>query len=379
MSPENELELSFYRELSPLDKKNKIFLVQDIRTGLVFVKKVLTKADVSVYESLSKAAVSGIPRIKAVIRDDDTSIVIEEYIGGRNLREILKEHKFTEDEAAGVACSLCKILSRLHSMNPPVIHRDIKPSNVLIAGDGKPWLIDFDAAKRFYPGKSRDTELIGTAGYAAPEQYGFRSSGPETDIYGLGVLLNEMLTGKLPVEEISDGPLKSVIEKATAMDPDLRYKSAGEMLKAVESAVRPKSCAAKPEKTAAEPREVIIKSKRPDSSGRKYPLPGLDSDRLSVKIASAVGYVFLATALLSTEIESDGVVLTGSRLWLNRICMVLAVFGVITYLNNWKGIKNRFPTAVTGKRGKGSAFLGAALIFAVPVLICVIIERIVYI
>ena len=139
---------------------------------------------------------SGIPQIFYCAEENGTLILIEEYIKGSSLSKILDSSDFfSETEAAALIIRLCDILSPLHSLNPPVIHRDIKPTNILISSDGVPKLIDFNAAKQVLSEKTRDTILMGTVDYAAPEQYGFRQSDPRTDIYALGVLLNRILIG----------------------------------------------------------------------------------------------------------------------------------------------------------------------------------------
>ena len=75
--------------------------------------------------------------------------------------------------------------------------------------------------------------LLGTQGYAAPEQYGFGSSNIQTDIYGVGVLLNMLLTGKLPGNTMSDGPFSDIIKKSTQLRPDDRYQSIDDLKHAI--------------------------------------------------------------------------------------------------------------------------------------------------
>lgn len=88
---------------------------------------------------------------------------------------------------------LCEILEKLHSVTPPIVHRDTKPSNIIITNYEHVVLLDFNAAKYFADTDTADTILLGTKGYAAPEQYGFGSSTPQTDIYALGILLKELV------------------------------------------------------------------------------------------------------------------------------------------------------------------------------------------
>ena len=97
-------------------------------------------------------------------------------------------------------------------------------------------LIDYNAAKFERNDKSTDTVLLGTFGHAAPEQYGFGTSGPQADIYALGVLLNLMLCTKLPSEEIysANRKIKKIIEKCTQMNPKDRYSNVSALKKELE-------------------------------------------------------------------------------------------------------------------------------------------------
>ena len=119
---------------------------------------------------------------------------------------------------------LCQILKPLHEYDPPIIHRDIKPSNLILDSQNHLFLIDFDASKNYNPDKSRDTVLMGTEDYAAPEQYGFLQSSERTDIFSVGVLANKMLTGVLPSESRPVGPFQSIISKCLSIDPQDRYQ-----------------------------------------------------------------------------------------------------------------------------------------------------------
>ena len=118
---------------------------------------------------------------------------------------------------------------------PPILHRDIKPSNIIRTSDGRICLLDMNAARRADPLKKEDTELIGTVGYAAPEQYGFGASSVQTDIYAAGVLLNELVTGVLPKDRMPRGRLGKIIKKCTRIDPKDRYRSVKELQSALAS------------------------------------------------------------------------------------------------------------------------------------------------
>ena len=121
--------------------------------------------------------------------------VLEEYIQGDTLSFLLGGGPLSPAEARDITGQLCEALWALHSIG--AVHRDVKPENVIMRGN-EAVLIDFDAARIFKSENSNDTRVLGTTGYAAPEQYGISQSDSRADIYSLGVLLNVMLTGGIP-------------------------------------------------------------------------------------------------------------------------------------------------------------------------------------
>ena len=204
--------LSSYKEIAVLNAEHGVTLVQDTTSGIVYVKKILTIYNAEVYRTLKNHPVPGIPEIIEMVEEDDRLIVIEEYIGGQTLRAILDNgNLFPEEEAVRIVEQVCVIVNDLHSADPPIIHRDIKPSNIICTPDGSIRLLDMNAARKVVTGKSEDTQLIGTVGYAAPEQFGFGASTVQTDIYAIGVLLCELMTGVLPKERIPRGRIGRII------------------------------------------------------------------------------------------------------------------------------------------------------------------------
>nr|WP_304576464.1 protein kinase [uncultured Clostridium sp.] len=129
----------------------------------------------------------------------------------------------------GYIINLCSILDILHNQNPPVIHRDIKPSNIMIDNNGVLKLIDFDVSRVYREERNMDTHILGTKGYASPEQFGFEQTDCRSDIYSVGVLINVLTTGKHIKEKLNDGRLKGIIEKCTSISPDNRYSSVKEL------------------------------------------------------------------------------------------------------------------------------------------------------
>lgn len=236
----SELRLSFYKDIAILNEAHGVYLVQHVESKNIFVRKSMRVYDRRVYAYLMRADIAGIPKIVELVEIDGTLHVIEEWIPGRSLREVLVEQgAFSEQTALDHLKTLCQILRSLHALSPPIVHRDIKPSNIILTPTGHPYLIDFNAAKEVSSRQARDTVLIGTCGYAAPEQYGFRASEPTADIYALGVLFNEMLTGGKPREISAGEPWGDVIARCVQMDPAARYPDADALLLALSEHHRP--------------------------------------------------------------------------------------------------------------------------------------------
>lgn len=230
MKLEDQVLLSFYQDISPLADNPRIMLVRHVETGQIYVRKKLSLENREIYRLLQTQQVSGIPRIHLLVETEQELIIIEEYISGLSLDAYLqKEGVLNEKDAIYVMLQLCHTLQALHSFQPPLIHRDIKPSNVILTADMRAILIDFDAAKTYSEQKQRDTVLLGTVDHAAPEQYGFRQSDARTDIYGLGIMMNVMLTGKHPVNEMAAGKMGNIIEKCIMVNPNKRYKNVMEV------------------------------------------------------------------------------------------------------------------------------------------------------
>lgn len=103
-------------------------------------------------------------------------------------------------EVLDIGIQLCIVLDYLHSHQPPIVFRDLKPSNIIRTSTGQLYLIDFGIARYFKPGQARDTMALGSVGYAAPEQYGKAQTTPHADIYSLGAVLHQLLTGRDPSE-----------------------------------------------------------------------------------------------------------------------------------------------------------------------------------
>ena len=228
-----------YDELYTLNNTGTVTLVKDKTTGELFVRKLLKVYDLSIYDFLTKTKPPGIPLVRSFDETPDGLLVVEEYVNGRTLANIIEDEGPPDfDVAIDYLIRLCQILEPLHSNTPPIVHRDIKPSNILITNQDEVYLLDFNAATRFNDDKDRDTVLIGTTGYAAPEQYGFKASDPSADVYALGRTAQELFTGEKSFPESYDGPLSEIIKKCLELSPSDRFHDASDLLRAIRKQTR---------------------------------------------------------------------------------------------------------------------------------------------
>lgn len=178
---------------------------------------------VTAYEVLCDYRCNSLPLVYDVIALEDGQIVLEEYIDGITLADKMEEERFRYRDASHIIRRVCEALGLLHEHR--LVHRDVKPDNVMVTPDGRVTLIDLNISRRITDA-TRDTVIMGTVGYASPEQLGLSQSDPRTDIYAVGVMLNVMLTGKHPSEQLARGRAGRIVRRCTRINPDERYQSA---------------------------------------------------------------------------------------------------------------------------------------------------------
>lgn len=227
-----------------------VYKVEHIEFGTILAIKQVSKNQHIKFDFLAEANIlmklehPMLPKIVDVVEDDDFLYVVEEYIEGKNLKEILKKvEKISEDVGVKWFEEIAECLSYLHSQKPnPIIYRDMKPSNIMVQEDGSLKLIDFGIAREFKSDATDDTTYIGTKGYAAPEQAGKTQSDARTDIYGLGVTMYHLLSGKSPYDlnnnfvpirqlnpNLSKG-IEHILLKCLQKDSQKRYQTCGELI-----------------------------------------------------------------------------------------------------------------------------------------------------
>lgn len=204
-------------------------------------------------QMLAKLSHPNLPAISDYFSEGGKQYLVMEYVDGETLEDKLARTQGFLDEASVVewALQICDVLGYLHSQQPAVIFRDLKPSNIMVDRTGRVKLIDFGIARIFKPGQSGDTQVMGTPGYAAPEQYGKAQTDPRSDVYSLGVTLHRLLTKYDPADTPFNlptvrslnprvsSPMAAVIDRATRTDAAARYQSVREMRSALQAPAAP--------------------------------------------------------------------------------------------------------------------------------------------
>lgn len=185
---------------------------------------------VAAYTTLCALSCDNLPQVYDVIDTEDGQTVLEEYVDGITLAELAQGERIGYSQARRILRGVCHALSVLHKNG--YVHRDVKPENVLVRPDGGAVLVDLNISRKVAVAR-RDTVIMGTVGYASPEQLGLTQSDARTDVYACGVLLNVMLTGKHPSERLARGRAGRIVRRCTAVNPDDRYQTAHKLAEAL--------------------------------------------------------------------------------------------------------------------------------------------------
>lgn len=326
-----EYKLSTYQDYGPLGNKEHIHLVRNKISGKISVKKNLGKEQREIIEFRKKNVCVYFPEILEVIENEEQMIVIEEYIEGITLEDYMMGKALPENEAVKIARQICEALRLLHSAVPMIVYRDLKAENVMLTSEGNIKLVDFDISRKYQEGKKRDTRLLGTAEYAAPEQFGYFQTDNRTDIYAFGVLFNYMLTGKFPVEFMTESIYEEIIRKCVELEPGKRYQSVDEILSLLPVLEAEKNLNEEVEKVQEEKDLTWI-------------LPGFRTKKLQNMIIAICGYGFILWFGVTVEfMDANDVIYPAAKLWLNRIMFTIAQFAAVLFNFNYRGILGKIP------------------------------------
>ncbi len=182
---------------------NRLVAVKEMSQRGLTEQEALEATEAFKQEAMMLAALlhPHLPRIYDHFLENGRWYLVMDFIEGQTLEDYLEKQpgqRLPLQEAFEYAIQLCSVLDYLHTRQPAIIFRDLKPSNLIRTDDAQLYLVDFGIARHFKPGQARDTVAFGSPGYAAPEQYGKVQTTPAADIYSLGALLHQMLTGNDP-------------------------------------------------------------------------------------------------------------------------------------------------------------------------------------
>ncbi|GLV59084.1 hypothetical protein KDH_59120 [Dictyobacter sp. S3.2.2.5] len=210
-----------------------VYRAEDIQTHQTVAVKAVSLRGLSTQEKieatdafnrevtiLTKLTHRSLPRLYRHFSDAECWYMVMDYIEGETLEKYLERHQqmpFRLEEVLDIGIILCDVLDYLHSNQPPIIFRDLKPANIMVTSGGYIYVIDFGIARQFKQGKPKDTIPFGSPGYAAPEQYGKAQTTPRSDIYSLGAILHQLMTGSDPSQSpFAFAPLSNLHQQAVA-------------------------------------------------------------------------------------------------------------------------------------------------------------------
>lgn len=151
-------------------------------------------------------------------KDSGLYFIVMELLEGGSLRDLMTTRRLSIKESAATGVAVSRALAYAHGQG--IVHRDIKPANILLSEDGHLKVTDFGIAKASDHDELTNTrDVVGTAAYLSPEQLSGRALGPTADIYALGVVLFELLSGQRPFK--TDGGLASATVRLTEAAPPL--------------------------------------------------------------------------------------------------------------------------------------------------------------
>lgn len=295
-------------------------------------------------EAQSAASLShpNVVSIYDVGQEDEIHYIVMEYVEGKNLNEIIKERAPLQvDEAVRIATQICDALDHAHQNQ--IIHRDIKPHNILIGRNGRVKVTDFGIARAVTSTTITQTgSVVGSVHYFSPEHAKGVTTGEKSDLYSLGIVIYQMLTGSLPflgespisvalkhLQEEFEEPRKlnpmipqsveNIILKSMRKNPEERYQSAKEMLQDLETCLLPE--------------------RRSEAK-----VAFMDDDEDRTRVMPAIKPIPKSSGLRRSEdrmVRSDDVPPSGKSkawarpaLWIGlTLLLLLAMTGVVWYVN----------------------------------------------
>ncbi len=336
------MSIVVYQKVKALkeNKHKSIYLVQNEIDHLFYIERIYDCQDISIYKMIQSLDLPHIPKIIEIHQKDNQTIIIEEYINHQTLDWYILNHELDHSQCIHIMEQLCDTLSLLHHYD--IIHRDIKPENIFYDGHDIT-LFDFDISRIYDDNQSKDTTILGSYGYASPEQFGFGQTDNRSDIYALGVLLNVMLTGQFPSDYLIDSWEAEIIEKATRLDPNNRYQRVDDF------------------------KDALMHHKTYYETS--WALPGFrNHSKITTKLLASCGYAFIIYLCFSQPYEAGDPDWTYLVDCVFRFVILAICLSIVAFVFNYKGIwdyclfhkkENRFIRYI------GVVITGSVVVFAI--------------
>lgn len=312
--------------LVKLNGSNKLYVWKEIDNEMVYI-----------YRELKEIKSSHLAMIYNIFEYEDKAVVIEEYISGSILADKIESGMVAKEEAYDYICQLLEVLSELEKKK--IVHRDITPKNILISNDNVVKLIDFGISRTPKKDSNQDTRILGTVGYAAPEQFGFMQTDIRSDIYSVGVVFHEMLTGRLPEGNFcSSVDYKAFIQKCIDISPANRFQTVQKAYKNLTEKYSEDF-----NKRLNKNRNRLTYKTKNDIKTVEYDyskLPGFRSGRLWKKIIAMCIYIFL---IMVSVIGFQGCHGNGEAILLEVLAAFLYFFSCVVIAGNYLNWYNKVP------------------------------------
>lgn len=281
---------------------------------------------------------SGICPVYDVGELDGQHYITMAFIKGRPLRDFTKSSKRQKGkQVARVIRKVAMAMSEAHDHN--VVHRDLKPANIMINDKNEPVVMDFGLARRSTEGEERLTHtgtVIGTPAYMSPEQVDGDNNhvGPHSDVYSLGVIFYEMLTGQLPfqgnlmsiLKQISMSEPKTPIEIHADIDPSLQAICLSMMSKKKEDRPASMSDVARDLTMWLQGRQIVADETEPLESSQVSAIPAARGDETTAALTDDPVAATMTRESESASSHSEGGVGNGGRAK-SRLPLIAGVFG----------------------------------------------------
>ena len=294
-----------------------------MKENRIYVLKNILFEETDMYRKLINLRNENIVKIYEVALVENQFYAVQEHIQGETLSKYIEKFGCMTDETVkNITLQICNGLEAIHALG--IVHRDINPNNIMIDEQGKAKIIDFGISRIRKNGQVKDTQILGTQGFASPEQYGFTQTDFRSDIYSVGVLMNYLKTGHLPSEQTDDGTYSSVILKCTQMDMHDRYQNIAELVSDISRKKR---------------WSKIIRS-----------IPGFRKDIWWHKLIAMIYYIFSILMIIAPAYPQDRINLKAELMWVVAATLLLLVpvpvlLNAGGWVDKWSFTKNKVKSS----------------------------------